>query len=237
MLPFSFFAFLAFGLYHIYVTNPQAFMHIKMTIVFGLLQFQMFFENLLNEGKQFYNKYNRYVLTHLVNRKKMFKNNNIIECTAHVYNLDRTTHQKIKFDGIAETLITPPNTIVIITEIKFDNLKSVRLTHNSNEQYSFKKVQDLIDNNYARGYPAQLPFPFMCVVVVYDDNKYEVTKFLSEYMHSKNEILSLNFVKMIMFEHLGVVIKNNSPVYLDMVDKDLNIKYVELDQQEPLFKL
>ena len=228
----TFLAFIFFGLYHIYVTNPQAFNTLKMMAIFGVLQAQMFVEHAVTEGKKFWYKCEKYVQKNVVTREKIFSNQHILECAAISYILKGDTGLKVPFkfskSMVADGTIIP-NDGFLVTEIKFDTLETVRLTYGYNTQYSMGRGWDLIEKDFAGGYPTQLKNPFMCVEVVYDDNRYDITGLLKEYLYAGNIILSSQFIRMFMFEHLGVYIKPNVSFSLHTVDHNVNMNDVHFD--------
>jgi len=239
-----FFAFIMFGLYHIYVTNPQAFNTIKMMTLFGLLQAQMFVEHVVTEGKKFWYTCEKCIQNNLVSREKIFSNEHILEANAVYYNLNtdkndnddkitKITKIPFKFSkSIVDEGTIIPNDGFIVTEIKFDTLETVRLTYGYKKQYSMKQMWNLIEKDFVGGYPTQLKNPYMCIEVVYDDNRYDVTGLLKEYLYAGNTILSEKFIRMFMFEHLGVQINHNVSFSLHTVDHDVNMKEVKFDGNE-----
>ncbi len=230
-----FFAFIMFGLYHLYVTNPQAFSTLKMMTLFGLLQTQMFVEHAVTEGKKFWYTCEKCVQKNLVAREKIFSNEHILESNAVYYNLSNDNNYKstkipFKFSkSMVDEGTIIPNDGFIVTEIKFDTLETVRLTYGYKTQYSMKQMWNLIEKDFAGGYPTQLKNPFMCIEVVYNDNRYDVTGLLKEYLYAGNTILSDKFIRMFMLEHLGVHINQNVSFSLHTVDHDVNMKEVKFD--------
>ena len=236
-----FFAFIMFGLYHLYVTNPQAFSTLKMMTLFGLLQAQMFVEHCFVEGKKFWYTCEKCVQKNLVAREKIFSNEHILESNAIYYNLNtdkndnnyKITKIPFKFSkSIVDEGTIIPNDGFIVTEIKFDTLETVRLTYGYKTQYSMKQMWNLIEKDFVGGYPTQLKNPYMCIEVVYNDNRYDVTGLLKEYLYAGNTILSDKFIRMFMFEHLGVHINQNVSFSLHTVDHDVNMKEVKFDGNE-----
>jgi len=231
----TFIAFLFFGLYHIYVTNPQAFNTIKMTAFFGLLQAQMFVEHAVTEGKKLWNTCNKYIQKNVVVREKIFSNEHILECNAVYYNLTQDKITKIPFK-FTESMVNDgtiiPNYGMIVTEIKFDNLETVRLTGGYKTQYSMAQGFNMIEDKFAGGYPTRVDSPFMCIEVLYAGNRYDITGLLKEYLYTGNSILSSKFIRMFMFEHLGVHIKKNDDFSLHMVDQAVNINDIHFDGHE-----
>jgi hypothetical protein len=227
-----FFAFMMFGLYHVYITNPQAFNTIKMMAIFGLLHAQMFVEHAVTEGKKFWYTCEKCFQKNLVTREKIFSNEHILECNAVYYNLKNEKISKIPFKfskSMVDEGTIIPNDGFIVTEIKFDTLETVRLTYGYFTQYSMKEMWNLIEKDFVGGYPTRLKCPFMCVEVLYDDNRYDVTGLLKEYLYPGNVILSSQFIRMFMFEHLGVQINHNVSLSLHTVDHDVNMKEVTFD--------
>ena len=231
----TFIAFMLFGLYHIHVTNPEAFNAIKMTTIFALLQAQMFVEHAVTEGKKLWHACDKYVQKNMVVREKIFSNEHILECNAVYYNLkeDKITKIPFKFsssmvnDG---TII--PNNGMIVTEIKFDTLETVRLTGGYKTQYSMTQGFNMIEDKFASGYPTRVPSPFMCVEVLFNGNRYDITSALKEYLYEGNKVLSSEFIRMFMFEHLGVHINHNAEFSLHIVDQAVNINDIHFDGHE-----
>ena len=220
----SFLAFILFGIYHVHVVNPEAFNTLKMFALFSAIQGQMFLEHCVAEGKKVWHQFEKYVRKNLVAREKIFSNDHILSCSVISYNLNDNSKHNFGFSNalINEAYIVPKNSI-IITEIKFDTLDVVRLTYNHNITYPMEVMHGVIDKQFAGGYPTRLPCPFMCVEVVYNDNRYDVTGLLKEYLYSGNIILSSQFTRMLMWEHLGVYIKPNTPFSLHTVDHEVNM--------------
>jgi hypothetical protein len=231
----TFIAFMLFGLYHIYITNPEAFNAIKMTAIFTLLQAQMFVEHVVTEGKKLWHNCDKYIQKNMVVREKIFSNEHILECNAIYYNLKEDIITKIPFkfcksmidDG---TII--PNDGFIVTEIKFDTLETVRLTGGYKTQYSISNGWKMIEDGFASGYPTRVESPFMCVEVLYDGNRYDITGVLKEYLYAGNKILSSAFIRMFMFEHLGVNINKDAEFSLHTVDQAVNINDIHFDGHE-----
>lgn len=223
----SFLAFILFGIYHVCVLNPEAFNALKMFALFSVIQGQMFLEHCVAEGKKVWHRCEKYVQKNLVTREKIFSNEHILSCSVISYNLnDNSTGSKTSL-GFSNALIKEayivPNNSLIITEIKFDTLDVVRLTYNHNITYPMEVMHEVIDKQFACGYPTKLQCPFMCVEVVYNDNRYDVTGLLKEYLYSGNIILSSQFTRMLMWEHLDVYIKPNTPFSLHTVDHEVNM--------------
>lgn len=231
----TFIAFIFFGLYHVHVTNPAAFNQLKMMAIFSLLHVQMFVEYFLTEVKKVCYKCDKYIQKNLVVREKLFSNEHILECNVVYYNLKQDKVTKIPFkysksmvnDG---TII--PNDGIIVTEIMFDTLETVRLTGGYKTQYSMKQGFDMIEQQFAGGYPTKLQCPFMCVEVVYGDARYDITGLLRDYLYSGNTILGSKFIRMFMFEHLGVYITPNAQFSLHTVDHNVNINDIHFDGHE-----
>lgn len=231
----TFIAFMLFGLYHIHVTNPEAFNAIKMTAIFTLLQAQMFIEHVVTEGKKLWHLCDKYIQKNMVVREKIFSNEHILECNAICYNLTDNKITKIPFK-FSKSMVNDgtiiPNNGFIVTEIKFDTLETVRLTGGYKTQYSMKQGFDMIEDKVSSGYPTRVASPFMCVEVLYDGNRYDITGVLKEYLYAGNKILSSAFIRMFMFEHLGVNINKNSEFSLHTVDQSVNINDIHFDGHE-----
>lgn len=231
----TFLAFIALALYHMSIVNPEAFNAIKMTAIFGLLQAQMFVEHAVTEGKKLLHTCNKYIQKNMVVREKIFSNEHILECNAVYYNLkgDKITKIPFKFcksmvnDG---TII--PNDGFIVTEIKFDNLETVRLTGGYKTQYSMAQGFNMIEDRFASGHSKRVASPFMCIEVLYAGNRYDITGLLKEYLYAGNSILSSKFIRMFMFEHLGVHISESSDFSLHTVDQAVNINDIHFDGHE-----
>ena len=227
---FTFLAFVLFGLYHLYITNPQAFDRLKVAAIFGIIHSQMLIEYTIANGKKIWHACEKYVQKNLIPREKIFSNEHILECTAISYHLNDSLggsmvrHQFTKKD-IDEGKIIRNNSI-IITEIKFDTLDVVRLIYHYGRDYSMKNMQELIENQFVGGYPEPLHCPFICVDVVYADNRYDITGMLKEYLYSGNNILSLGFIRMLMLEHLDVFIKPNTPFSIHTVDHEVKMNNI-----------
>jgi len=229
----TFLAFICFGLYHVYVTNPAAFNTIKMMTVFSILHAQMFVEHAVTEGKKLWNTCEIYVKKNMVPREKIFSNEHIMECRAISYCLDRDpehpTKNTYKFsqNTMGEGASITKDTMVV-TEIVFDNLETVRLISSPRDtMYSMKDHHKKIDEKFSSGYPTREKCPFMCVEILYNDNRYDITSLLKEYLYIGNSILSFPFIRMFMFEHLGVYIKPGDSVTLYTVDHHVNTASIE----------
>jgi hypothetical protein len=217
------------------VTNPEAFNAIKMTAIFTLLQAQMFVEHCLTEGKKLWYTCDKYIQKNMVAREKIFSNEHILECNAIYYNLkdDKITKIPFKFSkSMVDDGTIIPNYGIIITEIKFDTLETVRLTGGYKTQYSMTSGWRMIEDKFYSGYPTTVASPFMCVEVLYDGNRYDITGVLKEYLYAGNSILSSAFIRMFMFEHLGIHIKHDATFSLRTVDQSVNINDIHFDGHE-----
>jgi hypothetical protein len=205
-----------------------------MNAIFSVLHAQMFVEHAVNEGKRLWNICETYVKKNIP-REKLFSNEHILECYAISYclNNDNITKVPFKFSkSMVDEGTIIPNDGFIVTEIKFDTLETVRLTYGYRTQYSMKQMWNLIEKDFVVGYPTRLKCPFMCVEVLYDDNRYDVTGLLKEYLYPVNIILNKQFIRMFMSEHLGVYIKPNTPFSLHTVDHDVNMNDVHFGINE-----
>jgi len=234
MLTFACFIFL--GLYHVYVTNPPAFNTLKMTAIFTLLQAQLLIEHVVTEGKKAFNYCNKYYQNNIVIREKIFSNKHILECNAIYYNLKDSKITKIPFKfskSIIDDGTIIPNDGIIITEIKFDTLETVRLTGEYKTQYSMTQGFNMIEQKFGNDWqPTRMASPFICVEVTYDGSRYDITGLLKEYLYAGNSILSDKFIRMLMFEHLGININPNSRFSLHTVDHEVNVNDVHFDGHE-----
>jgi hypothetical protein len=232
---FMFCAFMVFGLYHIYVVNPAAFNTIKMMAIFGLIQAQMFVEYSLNEGKKYFHICEKYVKKNIIPRENIFSNEHILECYAISYCLDRDDSKPAKIPYKFSKSVVDEGRIInkdtmFVTEIKFDNLESVRLVDSSNHTfYPMQPKHRMIDSGYSVGYPTRVKCPFICVEVIYEDIRYDITGLLKEYLYPGNVILSKQFIRMLMFEHLGLYIKPNTSFSLHTVDHEIKINVVHFN--------
>ena len=230
----AFCAFALLGIYHVCVTYPDVYNTLKMMAIFGVLQTQMIVEHSVNECKRLWNICESYVKKNIP-REKLFSNEHILECYAISYclNNDKITKIPFKFSkSMVDEGTIIPNDGFIVTEIKFDTLETVRLTYGYKTQYSMKQMWNLIETDFAGGYPTQLKNPYMCVEVVYDDNRYDVTGLLKEYLYPGNIILDKQFIRMFVSEHLGVYIKPTASFSLHTVDHDVNMNDVQFRVDE-----
>jgi hypothetical protein len=233
-----FFAFMMFGLYHLYVTNPEAFNRLKIFAIFSVLHAQTFIEHAVNEGKKLWHICERYVKKNMVLRENVFSNQHILECYAISYRLhgENNSPSKVPYKfskSVVEEGRIVNNDTMFVTEIRFDTLESVRLVISSKDTfYSMKHMYEKIEAEYVVGYPTRLKCPFMCVEVLYDDNRYDVTGLLKEYLYPGNTILSETFIRMFMFEHLGVYIKPKTPFSLHIVDHNVNMNDIHFGIDE-----
>jgi hypothetical protein len=202
-----------------------------MSAIFGVLHAQMFFEHVICEGKKVWRVCNNYIQKNIVVREKIFSNGHILECTAISYDLngEYINRKPFKFtQSMIDDDATIRNNGIIVTEIKFDNFDCVKLTSGYDALYSMKTMYETINEQFAGGYPSEVS-PFMCVDIRYDDNKYDVTGLLREYLYKGNTILTSKFIRMFMFEHFCVNIKKNDTFSLHIVDKDVNISEIRFD--------
>jgi hypothetical protein len=220
----TFLAAILFGVYHVYITNPESFNVVKTMAIFGVLHVQMFVEHAVNESKKLWYICEKYVKKNIVPREKIFSNKHILECRVISYDLEGSVSKKMPI-AFTEQLITEEPVIesntLSVTEIVFDNLEKVRLV--SPSTYSVREQYNKIEQMFTDGCPTRLKCPFMCVEVLYDENRYDITSLLKEYLYTGNVILNLPFIRMFMIEHLGVYVKPGEAISLHMVDHDVNI--------------
>lgn len=223
------YAFIFFGLYHVYVINPAVFDAVKMMAIFGLLQAQMFFERSATKLKTLFHD----VQKHIFPRDKIFSNEHITKCAALFYNHDHNLKQiGIYFNKDNLKSHVSIGTMVV-TKIDFDTLTSVRLvSYNKGQKYSFERMHQIIEEKFASGYPEKFKCPFLCVEIICDDNAYDITKHLDDYLYSGNVILNFDFICMIMYDHFKVEFDSNPKFSLVTVDHNLSINKVDFNQNQ-----
>jgi hypothetical protein len=226
----SFLAFMLLGIYHIYVINPEMFNIVKMVSIFSIIQAQMFIEHSINEVKTLWHKCNKYIQNNIIIREKMFTNPHILECNVVSYDLSNDTITTIPYNfKTLMSYIMVPSDGIIITEIKFDTLETIRLTTGYMENYSMGQGMEMIEQKFPNGYPERVQSPFICVEVMYDGNRYDLTNSLKEYLYAGNRILSSRFVRMLMRKHLNVYIKPSSSFSLHTVDQHVHVNDIHFN--------
>ena len=229
-----------FTIYFIKLNYPDMYEKIKFYSLICILRLQVMLEILFVNCSNYYKIWKQYVRKSLNKNVKIFSNEHIESVDVVVYDLqdDETPKKRtFNFTNKALDLVTGivRGTINVI-EINFDNYTKVCLVNNEHpvfEKPSFKLSEilyDIIEKESAGGYFTPVESPFMCVEVKYNDNKYDITQHIKNYMYTGNVILNHSFIRMIMYTAFKTYIPPNSKFSLHTIDKNVNFNTINFSE-------